>query len=702
MLKKKYAAICILLCLIFSVMPFVAFANEVTPDVPSTDIPEDDLSSDLTKNDRLILTYTLNEDGTVQVNELWSIYCEGVPGVFETKIFAQDGVDISDIRVYDENATAYVRLFGNKDKNMVKDVFTQELSREEDIYTLKIYNQTTDDYFNINVSYVLKGSVVNYADASQFEYKIIDSRLFEEIIPEVTVNMVTHRNLEKFTDFKLSVYTDADYEITPVNKSQTNFSLNNMKPGDDVLVKLILPMDLFPGNTLTDPGYITGTGNYEKPEFFVITPGVWEIFTPSILFKIDLLMTVRNFPGGWAGIILMIFSPVLIIGAITLFAKRTSQKAKTKRPYSADFRKRYLKDLPDNMNYAEAARLMHLSKTKHMDEPKYFAAILLSLYGKGYVNILSTKRGIRIALTGKADEYHLKKYEQLFLIFLEEALGEDGWGNMGKISEYMFRNCDKVSALSESITATLDENLMNTGDLAFVSDNFIYNNVTSKLNRITLIVYVVIMMIFAGICNFMFIMGMGRGFLALGMLVLCGIALISLSTSSQKILTQKGEDTAARWDAFCRYLNEAERLISEEEMLSKDGHEKIFIYAAAFDVNKRALRHLNYILAWVGERNDLGETEESIRYAEGISNLLTFTDELEKMKSNCLKLYDSEKGPFYRQRSEKRIKAFMADAFDRDPVSVTAVAAAEADETDAEDEMIAQIPDEENNTDKAV
>ena len=655
-MKKRLTAVFLILCLILPVFSTV-FASD-----PSSGTEEP--KTDYTKNESLLISYTLNADGTVQVVERWSVYCDGVPGVFTTSLYTQEGTTISDVRVFDDNAKAYVRIFGSKDKNMKADIFTVRASEDDTVQTLNIYNETTDDTFNINISYILSGAITSYADFGVFEYTAIDERRLTEEMPEILVNMITHRDLEKFSDFRLSVYSNVESEISPVNKSQTDASFTNVPAGTEIAFKVTLPVDLFPQNPLTNPEYIGGSQDHEKPNFSYIMPEIWKIFTPSLLFRIDVMTTVRTFPGGWAGIVMVMLSPVVILIFITVFSRRSAAKARTKRPFRSQFRKRYLDHYPDDTSYAQCARLLYLSKARHIDRPKYYASTILSLYSKGYISILSTKRGIRIRLISRDDEYNLLSHERLLLIFLEEALGEKKEGDMAEISEYMFYNCDKVHTLDDSVNALLDDSLIEMGHIVYESDNMIYNKVTSKLNKVSVVIYSVVMLIFAAICNFMFIMGMGKGFLVLALFVLGIVLILTSSKTPQKSITQKGEDSAARWDAYARFLNEAERLIKEDDIHDRKDKESMFLYAVAFDVNKRALRYLNFLYPWIGEDNDeivLTGTAEGQKYSICVSRLLQFMDEFEKMTENCLKLYESEKGPFYKQKSRKRIRDFMQE-----------------------------------------
>ncbi len=662
MTKRKIAVL--FLALLFILSPFTAYSSELPG--PGTDVtdpsvnPEDE-RTDYCENEALALTYTLNEDGTVLVNERWSVYCKGVPGIFTTKIYSYEGLEISALRVFDDEGKGYVRIFGDRDKDMVSDVFTHTESKDKTVTTVDIYHLTTDDHFNINISYTLTGAITNYADAGVFDLTVLDDRLLGEMMPEVRVNLITHRDLEKFSDFKLSIFSDLEHELKPVNKAETDFYMYNVPIGEAVSVKAVLPLELFPKNTLKSEEYILGTQDYTKPDFSYIAPPMWEMFTPSVLFRIDLMTTAENFPGGWFGIMIMLICPVFILGGIDMFGKRNMSSKKAKRPYASDFRKRYLNSYPDDLGYAEAARLAHLSKADHIEKPRYFASVILSLYAKGYVNILATKRNLKITLADISDETSLTDYESLMLIFLEEAMGENNAVTMKELSEYMFYNCDKVHSLISSVKMLLDEELFRNGYLAHVSDNMIYNHLTSRLKKSTVMMYSAVMVIFSAVCNFMFIMGEGKGYLALALVSVSAVVTLALSRTPRKIITQSGEDHATMWDSFARTINESERLMDEEKLFSMDGGNMLFVYANAFGANKRALRHLNNLLPWVGEESAslyLTDTPEGEMYAVNISRLLQFLDDIEKMADNCLKLYNSEKGPFYRIRSARRIKYF--------------------------------------------
>ena len=656
MTKKSFAAL--FLALLMMILPFTALAGELDPD-GNTDNPVIDERTDYYENEGLILTYTLNDDGTVSVNERWSVYCKGVPGVFTAKLYTHGGISVTDLRVTDDEGKGYVRIFGDRDESMQTDVFTHSESADKTVTTIDIFHITTDDHFNINISYTLSGAVTNFADAGVFEHTVIDDRLLGEVMPEIQVNLITHRDLEKFSDFKLSIFSNLEHELKPVNKAETDFYLYEVPVGEAVTVKAVLPLDLFTNNTLTSDEYILGTQDYTKPDFSYIAPPLWEIFTPSVIFKIDLATTARNFPGGWAGIIMMLISPLFLLGGIDRFGKHTSLRKKTNRPFVSDIRRRYEKTYPDNLAYAQAARLANLAKGDYAEKPRYFASIILSLYAKGYVNILATKRNFKITLAKREDEHILPDYESLMLIFIEEAMGKNPSITMAELAEYMFLNCEKVYALHSSVLHLLDEELLKEEYMGYMSDNLIYNLFTSKIKAVNLNIYFVVMVIFAGICNFMYIMGSSRGYLALGLISLFAVTVMALSKTPKKVITQKGEDHAHMWDGFARTLNEAERIITADNLSEMENGRMLFIYATAFGANKRALRHLNGLLPWVGEdtlHEDAGSLDEM--YGINISRLLQFLDDIEKMASNCLKLYGSEKGPLYKYRSRRRIKDF--------------------------------------------
>ncbi|MBE6038978.1 MAG: DUF2207 domain-containing protein [Anaerofustis stercorihominis] len=664
--RRRIAAWILLLCFVFALAPGISFAGEI-PDISEggsadsslIDESQDQPSrTDYIRYESLILSYNLNEDGTVNVNERWNVYCEGVPGVFTTRLYPQVGYDITDVRITDESGKSYVRIFGNA-SNAKSNYYTVSTSADG-VQTFNIYTETTDDFFVANVSYTINGAIINHADAASFEYAIIDEKLLSEIMPSVTVSITTNRELEKFSDFMLNVYSNAVNEISPVNKSQTDVSFMDLPAFTGAAIKVILPLDLFEKNTNKADDYILDSGDYQEPNYFILTPQIWEVFTPSMLFKIDLITRINSFPGGWASIAAIYIIPIGLILLIILYGKRSETNSKTKRPNRTDFKGRYVSDFPDELTFAECARLLEHTNASYVDRPRYFSSILLSLYSKGYVSILSTKRGFKIRLTGKEEEYSLPECEELMLIFIESAIGTNTDCSIDTIAEYMFRNCDKVHSLYASFMDILDKELIRTGMLVYDSDNILHKHFTSKMTDISFWTYIIAITFVAFVSTMMWIMGKGIGFIIMSCFLFLTVILLILSKRLHRSITEKGEISASRWNAFARYLNEAERTISENDIFEYDTPSMMFIYAVAFNANKRALRYLNFLMPWVGEDSEvvLQGTSEGQKYSVSVSGLLQFLDELEKITSDCLKLYESEKGPLYKQKSQKRIASF--------------------------------------------
>ena len=303
-----------------------------------------------------------------------------------------------------------------------------------------------------------------------------------------------------------------------------------------------------------------------------------------------------------------IFASYLIVESIL----KLDQKAKSKNAYyEPEIQMDYFREIPSNLDPSFAADLAFIKNTKKKDNEDVFAAILLSLVRKRYVEL--EKIDPHHEWVSNNVKIHIKYRPNAVMDTVEDFIGEyDGYESLTPTEEYYFNLLVRHAIGSEismnSLQAKVSYDYENT------------NTFLSNIERSTVTIGVsqgyfqkadydepkrkmistaktyrnigLILLILGNLISYFTCLD-----LAYGAYTIAGIALLFASYKISKnahkyiLLTQFGEDEYAKWYGLYKFLD-SETLMNERTVIELPIWEQYLVYATAFGISEKVINAL--------------------------------------------------------------------------------------------------------------
>ena len=291
---------------------------------------------------------------------------------------------------------------------------------------------------------------------------------------------------------------------------------------------------------------------------------------------------------------------------------KLDQKAKAKNTYyEPEMQMDYFREIPSNLDPSFAADLAFIKNSKKKDNEDIFAAILLSLVRKRYVEL--EKIDPHHDWVSKNVKIQIKYKPNKIINTVEDFIGEyDGYEALTPTEEYYF-NLLIRHAIGDEIS-------MNTLQSKVSYDYENTNTFLSNIERSTVTIGVsqgyfqkanydepkrkfkstakiyrnigLILLILANIISYFTVLGFAYGaYTIAGIALLVASYMINKNAHKYILLTQFGEDEYAKWYGLYKFLD-SETLMNERTVIELPIWEQYLVYATAFGISEKVINAL--------------------------------------------------------------------------------------------------------------
>ena len=303
-----------------------------------------------------------------------------------------------------------------------------------------------------------------------------------------------------------------------------------------------------------------------------------------------------------------IFASYLIVESLL----KLNQKAKSKNTYyEPEIQIDYFREIPSNLDPSFAADLAFIKNPKKKDNEDVFAAILLSLVRKRYVEL--EKIAPHHEWVSNNVKIHIKYKPNKIIDTVEDFIGEyDGYESLTPTEEYYFNLLVRHAIGSEISLKSLESkvsydyentntflgNIERSTTTIGVSQGYFqkadYEEPKRKMitKAKTYRNLGLILIILVNIISYFTCLD-----LAYGAYTITGITLLYASYKINKnahkyiLLTQFGENEYSKWYGLYKFLD-SETLMNERTVIELPIWEQYLVYATAFGISEKVINAL--------------------------------------------------------------------------------------------------------------
>ena len=277
--------------------------------------------------------------------------------------------------------------------------------------------------------------------------------------------------------------------------------------------------------------------------------------------------------------------------------------------YRPKIRMRYFRDIPSDLDPTFAAALTFCKHKSKQDIQSGYAAVMLSLARKGYIELKKINIGslwdfdnVKVIVKIKETEQQedVLEQEQITTNIKPLTQTEELYFNLilrhsceGEIQLNSFHQ--KVSADYEH-TNSFVKNIKNAVTTIGVAQGYFqkadYQQPKKQVNRwsITLLIIGIFLIVAGNLISYQTRLDLAfGGFFVLGIGFIFGSTILNSLCKKYVLLTQFGEDEYAKWRGLYNFLN-SETLMKERTVVELPLWEDYLIYATAFGISEKVIR----------------------------------------------------------------------------------------------------------------
>lgn len=560
---------------------------------------ESEASSDLFLNN-LDFETKINQDGSMNVKEIWNIDIEDTNTLYKTfvidktKYSSISNVKVSriiDDKIADLNETdswsyhiednKYFGGFNNDGKFEI--AFGVGLEDESDTRTYMI-------------EYKVNSAIAKYFDYAELYWQFIGAD-FEIPARKVTGTIYLPKNVENKEEIKVWGHTeDLNGEIHAIGLNKIEFALDGFNPGKYVEIRTLFPTNVIDSST-------RGEENIKILDKVVNEETVWANEANERREK----KQREEFLASVAIIVVTLLISAIIFKNYLKY-KKIEKALESKFIPTQDFL--YYREIPrENATPAEAEYVRKESKSNFSEKQlgRIFSATLLDLSLKKIIEFKfdknkKDKEAITIKILKQdAPELENNKDEKAIFEFLKESSVLQDEINIKELLKYIKSNTSKIIKLKDKIDINVKEKLINEETL----DREHWEKYSKYIGNLTGYgVFSIVTLIF-GICiTFITSVYVLIGFIPLFLSLILASSELSKITKKINVYTQKGIDESHMWKGLEKYMEEFS-MLDKREVPELVIWEKFLVYATAFGIADKVLEQLKIVYPYIDETLDI-------------------------------------------------------------------------------------------------
>ncbi len=551
----------------------------------------------------------INEDGSMDVTEIWDIDISETNTLFKTfEVDPSKYSNIANVQVaeitnginksfYKTNTWAYHLTkdyyFGGKNDN----------GKFEIAWGVGLDNSS--DTRKYRITYTVTDAIAKYNDCAELYWQFIGED-FEINAEKVSGIIRLPKRANSLDDIKVWGHIKTlNGEIYVADSNIVTFKVDRYSSGRYLEVRIAMPTDML--------GSVRRTYNKDALPSIIAEETEWAE-AANRLRRTNKMIAI--------GVICFLVAVILIISIIMIkkMRKYIEKLSKMEKRYKPTQELDYFRKIPDETATPAEALFLNLGgiTTSSNNIGDIFSATLLDLNLKGYIEIKvdeskKGKDGIIIkVLKGEED---LPENEKVLFSFLVKMMDYKKETSIKELQKKISSSTSAVSGMMKNLTTKVTK-------IQEEKENY---NKEEKKKFDKYLTLLILYLIFG--INFIFIIPVSILFLINALL--CFKIMRRCNT-----LTQKGVDEAEKWKALKKYMLDFS-LLNEKEVPSIVIWEKYLVFATAFGIADKVLKQLKLVYPEI-ENIDTFNTASSIYIMSNTNFSSSFTNTISSSFSSAM------------------------------------------------------------------
>ena len=507
----------------------------------------------------------INEDGSMQVTEIWDIDISNTNTLFKT--FEKDNTKYTGIKnvfVKETTLGSYknFRKINEEMYHVTKDCYyALDNSNGEFEIAWGVGLDNSSDTRRYEITYLVQDAIAKYKDYAELYWQFIGEN-FEIDAKQIRGTILLPQNAISKDDIKVWGHTqelNGEIYVTDLNKIE--FNINNYSSGNYVEIRSLIPNFMI---TSSNRNY-----NYDIKDIVLEEETKWANEANARRERKQLVNNI---------LAIIFFSVTLFVIIRIIFNIRKLIKLDKKIKPSVELK--YFRELPyEDATPAEAKFI--LSKCADTAFSSSFSANILDLCLKKYIKVETIEKNgkiksnmVKIILLDKEIE-NLKKDQKTALEFLKEVAGDKTEITTKDITKYLEKHPSEVERLNQKIESNIENEEQQRGN--FIKENM---KLKEKIMIKTSLSFIPIFFFFP--------------LIPLTIALIINMIINIMIIMKINVLTQKGMDEREQWKAFKKYMEDFS-LLKEKEVPALALWEKYLVFATAFGISEKVLKQLKVI-----------------------------------------------------------------------------------------------------------
>jgi len=522
---------------------------------------------------KLSFNAVLNEDGSMNVTEVWNIDIYDTNTLYKTFELDNEGYDgFSDVTVYEITENSNKKLYKKIDEEMyhVTKGCYYGLINSNDEYEIawgvSVDNSETRIY---EINYTVENIVHKYMDCSEIYWQFVGNKF--EIDCDIVEGKITLPDNEYLIeDIKAWAHGPLNGNISIVNSKEIKFSVDNFASGNMLEIRIATPPSLFPMSNKNI--------NSEKLSDIISEEIIWANEANEARERQEKYRKI-------ADVVITLFC--VAFGVFGIFKVKKYVKLIKNTPKLKPYIKLdYYREIPDGDNSLPSDATFINSYYMEANIPNMISAMMLDLALKKAISFeINSKNNIKVNLLLE-DSSILKNEEKILYEYLKKIAKEDNFFSMKEMEKYIEKHITSFNKMSDQIIKETKQTQLEKGN---------YNKENEKPREKYIVIF-----IFSFIFLVFFILGIivakviyTRWYILLIPLIVMLLFMIlsGILMSRYSYLTQKGINEKEQWNGLKKYMQDFS-LLNEKEVPDLILWEKYLVYATVFGISEKVLKQL--------------------------------------------------------------------------------------------------------------
>lgn len=533
---------------------------------------------------------SLNEDGSMNVTEIWDVYVKNTGTLFKD-FYKTNKYPISDVSVINLDTNTKLEDLGEEEYNVPEGMYyAEEISTNTVEIAFGTGKSKSSGNQRYQISYKIDNVIDSYEDCQQLYWQFLDK---SNNIPCKEINGIIKlpEGITNIDNLLVWGHGNINGEINKISTNEVEFKVHNFDANNLLEVRVITKDKIF--------NNVENIHRYEYLNNILNEEDNWA------------KQTNKNIRNHRIFVIALALIEIIIIIYLILQYYKFYKISRQEDDGIIKKNLKYFRDIPREKTSTpgEADFLYHYDNENDAGEanpPDLIAANILNLCLKGYISIEKKQDDLYISIIKEASG--LKEDEKEIYYLLKDAIGNKKDIKVEQLNKFAKSNYSNYNNHVSKMLNNIKQNLYNEG-LVDKKKEKLY----SASNNILPIIFAAILLAIivynaVGLIPIFtpgYIINWGTDILGrlLDSVIICAPLIIILilldrvhNKAKDKIykLTQKGEDERAQWKGLGQYLKDYS-LIDEKGVFDIVIWEKYLVFATAIGISEKVISELKII-----------------------------------------------------------------------------------------------------------